>query len=315
MTQKPSKRLYLITALILATASAIPVWHFVMMISWHFGYGWLSYNVVAVVPFMAVSVTILLGFLLMPLLRSYSRRINHLFIFLFAVMVFSGLSLIAEAFVVSAEMRHISLAPDGYIMPRILLYSRMMRPPSEILAPNEILAYAITTTIPPAVRIHYYIFSIALITSVLSWLHNIAQTVYVDGRPGRRFVAIQGIATAGYILAYIMVRAVQFENLAALRLTPASVVNSAVCFVLASVVMGLWGISCFGFAKRARILPPMIAVLTVLLLYAAQFFMLGGQFYLYVQNSLVTFLIQVLIAVIPGIFVYLLLRCRAKPIK
>ena len=290
MVLKTFKRYYFTTVLILVGASLLPLWHFSLMLKQYYFGGWTEFNITLVIPFMAVSVSILLGFLLLPLLKSISVRKSHLIMLLYSVTAFCGLSIFAET---------ISTRLDVL---RILIPTRRWRPPDEIA---EMVSNA---GIPLTIRIHYYIFSIVLIVSILSLLYNFAQTRYADGQPGKRFLSLQGVTTSCYALAYFFVRVVQYENFATRQITPGSTINAAVCFVLAALVMGLWGISFLRFTKYTKTIPPLIAVLTVFLLYGAQYLMLDRQFYLYAESELVSFLLRIVIAIVPGALVYLSLR-------
>ena len=349
MILKTFKRYYFITALILAGAAIVPLWHFSLMLYQYFWGGWTRFNVTLVIPFMAISVSILLGFLLLPLLKNVSLCKSHLLMLLYSVFAFCGLSMPAERLSTRLqtlyhgiplgvdEILWTSRAPHWVTFPpdEALLRSRAPRgwilpgetaeapqrviPPDEALLgmrrlvpPAELAELAESAVISPAMRIHYYIFSIVLIVAILSWLYNFAQTRYANGQPGKRFLTVQGIATACYTLAYFLVRAVQYENFATRQITPGSAVNAAVCFVLAAFVMGLWGISFLRSTKHVKIVPPFISVLTGLLLYGAQYVMLDGQFYLYSESIFISLLLRSLIVVIPGVSVYLLLRLVLK---
>ena len=284
---KTFKRFYFITAIILFGLSIVPFWHFSLLLLEYFFWGRTEFNIIFIIPFMAVSASILLGFLLLPFLKNISLCKSHIIILLFSTTAFSGLSLLTERIVSLNEIN-------------ILLRSRRMPLPGEV--------EGLMAGIPVAIRIHYYIFSIILIISVLSWLYNFAQTRYANGRHGKRFLVIQAVATICYALAYFFVRVVQYENFAIRHITWGSVINAAVCFMLAAFFMGLFSSS---FLK-SKIIPPLVSVLTGVLLYAAQYFMLDGQFYLYSESIFISFLLRILIVTIPGIAVYLLLKFVLK---
>ena len=336
MIFKTFRRYYFATALILLGAASVPLWHFGLMLDQYFFGGWTWFNITLVIPFMAVSVSILLGFLLLPLLNNVSQRRSHLIMLIYSALAFVGLSRPAERISTRLGANEIiwnSRAPHWVLPPdEILVISRhwippdetlvMSRAPPEWIPPDETLVIS-RRWIPPGelaesaiisaeMRIHYYIFSIVLVVAVLSLLYNFAQTRYVNGQPGKRFLTLQGAVTACYTLAYFLVRIVQYENFATRHITPGSVINAAVCFMLAALVMGLWCISFLRSTKYVKIVPPLVAVLTGLLLYGAQYLMLGGQFYLYSESIFISFYLRNLIVVIPGIAVYLLLKFVLK---
>jgi len=294
MQTKAFKRFYLVTTLILTGAAAVPVWHFSLMVCATFFREGTQYNVTAVIPFMAVTVTILVGFLLLSLIKNLPVRKSHVIIFSFSTLAFIGLSLLAESLITSHTY--------SYTLMR-LTTSRMIAPPEEFFSYHMVRQIVEYNNLPFVIRVHYYIFSVVLAISVVSWLYNFTQA-----KPGKRFCAFQGIITACYALAYFFVRVMQYENFAARQLTWGSVLNAAVCFILASLAMGVWGISFLRNTKYVKIIPVIFAVLTGVLLYIAQYFMLDGQFYLYGESSFMSMLLRIFIVILPGVLVYLLLK-------
>ena len=166
---------YAVTVLILAGASAVPLWNFLTMVLAYYQIAWFGYDVTAVVPFMAVLTAILIGFLFLPMLWHMSILIKRIIVSVGATGIFLGLELFSE--MISASLKATFL----------VLTSRMMRSPEEI---------AELASIPWVVRIHYYLFSVILILAVLNFLYNLSNVLFGDGRPGKRVVILHGIATA-----------------------------------------------------------------------------------------------------------------------
>jgi len=270
---------YAITALVLAAAAAIPVRHFIAMVLTYYSITWISYDVTLVVPFAAVLVAILIGFLLLPIIK------NRLIVCIGAVGIFGGLAWYAEMIIARRDATF------------MLMLSRMWR------SPEEITAIVSGASIPWAVRAHYYIFSIVLVVAVVNFLYSLANTLLGDGKPGRPVIILQGIAVACYACAYFFVSVMQFQNLATLQLTWWSVFNVAACFILAAIAVGL----CNGFNK---ITAALLSTITVLALYAAEYFLLDGNFYSYHENAIITMGSRLLIIIIPGMVVYYVKRIR-----
>jgi len=293
MKSKVFLRFYLITAFALAAAAVIPVWHFSLMVSENPPYPF-SHNIIAVIPFMAVAVTTLLGFFLLPLLRDMSLRKGNFLILVFSSLVFCGIETIAE--MAGARSRALNI---------LMTFRRMF-------LPDEVAALVDENRIPIEIRLHYYIFSIILIIVILSWLHGYMKTSYGDGKPGNKFLVLYGIAALCYTMSYVFVRVMQYENYAARHLTWGSVLNAAICFLFAALVVGLYGSFFISYKKQIKMIPPFLSILTVLALYGAEFAMLDRGFYLYDENYILSFLIRILIAVSPGILVYWLLKAVQK---
>jgi len=162
--------------------------------------------------------------------------------------------------------------------------------------------------IPWQIRLHYYIFSVVLILAVLNFLYSLANTLYGGGKPGKRILILHGVATGCYALAYFFVRAMQYESHTLLLLTWGSVLNAAVCFILAAIAVGLY---CGSFMRHegwGKVIPPISSAFTVLVFYGAQYVMLEGRFYLYSESIVANILLRVLIVAIPGITVYNVFR-------
>jgi len=277
--------------LILIAASSAPLRHFVIMLLDYYHGRWPVHDVTLVIPFAAVSAAIVVGFLLLPVLWGLSAGKKRAVASAGAICVFLGLGLYIEMI---ATRLNVSID---------IVTSRMMRPPQDFF---RTVTYEMS--IPWEVRVHYYIFSIILVLAVLNFLYSLANVLYGDRRPDIRAVVLHGAATVCYALAYFFVRAMQFKNLATMQLTGWSFFNAAVCFVFAAIAVGLYGSSYLRFEGVKRFVPSVLAVATVLALYAAQYIMLGGRFYLVHYNAAVTLLFRTMIIIIPGIAVYFLAR-------
>lgn len=377
---------YTIIALILAGAAAFPFRNFVEMIS-IINYGFVYelpvlFSVSSIIPFMAVFMAILIGFLFLPMLRKISMTKRRIAVSVVAVMVFLGLGLYVETIAVRLDFipaivhhseeaipnqevvlavpnvidpalgsrapsrvfedlerfgdRGLALAVPYVILPviptrsgatffllpdgeRVLVVPGVNAPEDfsfDFLAgtgPSWIFDYPArfdmtTMYIPWYVRLHYYIFSVIFVLAVLNFLYSLANVLYGDGRPGKRVVVLHGAATGCYVLAYFFVRVMQYENYTTLLLTWGSVLNAAICFMLAAIAVGLYCGSFMRHKGHGKIIPPISSAITVLALYGAQYAMLGGNFYSYSHSSVVTIFLQILIIVIPSIIVYSLLR-------
>lgn len=294
MKTKSFFRYYLLTALILTGIAAVPAWNFLIMAHGiSRGYPWRDYHyeVIVVIPFAAVTAAILLGFLLLPLLRNMLSLKRHVSVSVAAVLFFCGLEYWAELIAARADAL------------RVVMLSRRMFMPDEIAAITRE-----AMLIPTAVKIHYYIFSIVLILAVLNWLYNLSEALYESGRKRKKLLITQGVATACYAPAYFLVRVMQYDDYAAMRLTWGSILNAVVCFTLAATAVGLFSVSYLRFEGKMKIVPSLLSVITVLALYGAEYAMLDRKFYSYGENSIASLILHILIAAIPGLLVYLLLR-------
>ena len=285
---------YVITALILLGGAAVPLWNFfIMVLAYYSDYRQamrFDYNVTLIIPFMAVMTAIFVGFLFLPVLWRMSMLKKRIIVSVGAICIFVGLGFYSE--MIAARLRTTIE----------VLTSRMMRSPSDIAMLTSEMS------IPWVVRIHYYVFSVILILAVLNFLYSLANVLYGDGKPNKSTVVINGIATTCYALAYFLVRVMQFENISTLYLTQGSVLNAAICFILAAVAVGLYSNSFVRYKGWGKIIPSVLSAIAVLVLYAAQYAMLGGNFYTYSGNAVITIFLRLVIVAVPGVIVYFVPR-------
>jgi len=303
------------------------------------------FSVSSVIPFLAVLSTILFGFLVLPLLWKLPAIKRRIFASALAVVIFLSLGLLVEE--LSLELEYISTdfhtpvhryipeeVLDTYDINSAMIQSAMMTRSGMIRLPDgewfnpwlymreSYTDHQLFTTdprfnitsmyIPWYVKLHYYIFSTILVLAVLNFLYSLANLLYGGGNPSKRIVTLYGITTGCYALAYFFVRAVRYENHAAFHITWDSVLNAAICFVLAGIAVGLF---CGSFLQHEcwrKIIPPAASAVTVLALYGAQYAMLGGNFYLYSESTAVNISLRILIVVIPSIVAYFLLHKCTK---
>lgn len=290
MKSKEFLRYYVITVSILTGVAIVPVFNFAIMVCSFSINQRADYNILAVIPFTAVTVAILFGFMLLPLLRDMPPRKRQIIASALAVFIFCALESTAETLAARLDRLHV-----------VMTHRKM-------LTPEEITALARGVRFPLEIRLHYYIFSVILVLCVLNFLYGLANMLHADGKPGKKVVVLQGMATACYALAYILVRVMQYEDYATMRLTWSSVLNAAVCFTLAALVVGLYAGSFMRLEGRGKIVPPLLSVFTVISLYFTEYAMLDGEFYSYCENATLTIMIRFLIIVISGVLVYLLLH-------
>jgi hypothetical protein len=146
-----------------------------------------------------------------------------------------------------------------------------------------------------------------LIVAVLHFLCLLAENLFGSKKPGTKPVIVSGIALTCYTAAYLLVQVVRYRDCDLLQVTWGTVLNIAVCFMLAAIASGLFSASFMRFAGRRKIIPSLIAVITVLALYGAEFALKDGRFYIYAENFIVNIFLHALIILSPAVVVRLLL--------
>jgi len=182
----------LFITLVLTGLAFYPVYNFIMMTD-IIGRG--QFDITAIVPFMAVTVAIMAGFLLMPLLKRLPLCKKQILIPAVGMLIFICLDLLALHVAsnagVSAWGRGHNIWPIDELMisrapPRLLDELMLSRAPRNLWPPYEdeiYLSHATrfiiigANTIPWRVRIHYYVFSIVLVVAALNWLVNASTAI------------------------------------------------------------------------------------------------------------------------------------------
>ena len=329
---------YPLLALVLFSALLIPALNFLIMANAFSRFNIYNYDITVVIPFMAVIAAILVGFLLLPLLKKTTLRKKSVMICIVGVLVFIGLDMLVQNVAANTAVSMISrhhwhnaevtrysrihgiplnelmhtrsgmvLGPDGIPIPEYF----MGRVWSDDFTYYTLLERNILNDfgmIPWSVRIHYYLFSIILILAALNCLVVFSETLSGNGSHSKKVITVQGVALVCYMLAYIFVGVMIYEDFAARHITWGSKLNSTICFILAAINAGLYSKPLLRFVGRTgRIVSSLIASATVFALYGAQYIMLNGRFYSFGSNTYIEFAIRALVAITPGIIIYLLL--------
>ena len=295
MKSKVFWRYYLITVLVLLGAAAIPFWNFAVMTSRYLykESALLFHNYREVFPFTAVTAALLITFLLAPLLKNLPLRKKYTLTSVFALALFGAIEEVVEA-----------LAVRSYIYKTAMLEARS---PFFMPEPIDLANFDYQSVLPLSIKLHYYVFSIVLIMAVLHFLCILYEQLFGAAKPGIRPVMVSGIALVCYTAAYLLVQVVRYSDYDLLQVTWGTILNIAICFMFAAIAAGLFSASFMRFEGRKKIIPSLVAVMTVLALYGAEFALKNGEFYSYTGSMVVNVLLHVLIIIAPAIIVQLLL--------
>ncbi|MDR0271784.1 MAG: hypothetical protein LBI27_00500 [Clostridiales bacterium] len=122
--------------------------------------------------------------------------------------------------------------------------------------------------ISPAVKLHYYIFSIILILAMLNFLFILIHNFSLSR------LLVHAITGAAYLSSVLAVRVIDYVHFESSHITPESTVSVLLCIILAAVSAGL-------LIEKSHVLASAVSACTVILLYFSEFLMLGGSFYKY----------------------------------
>jgi hypothetical protein len=259
--------------------------HFLILVSGFSG----DYNYI--IPFFAISVTVLIMFLLLPRLKKFDFDKQKKIVSITAVSLFLALQLYAQRVAAIGPALH-----EMFMSRRVRIY--------DYEAYMQALA---DSRIPFTVQIHYYVLSVILVLFVVHWLYGFAETRYGSGKPGVKQLVVHGLIMACYIVAFVWIRTELFYEMYVqtfaygqtsifgegafsfyssfwfaynyydytLYLTWESVVIAGSFFALAGVAAGLFSALHMHSEERAWWMSPCIGMATVFALYVMQFFLYG----------------------------------------
>lgn len=214
-----------------------------------------------IIPYAPIGLSLILVTILIRPLRIFEDEILHAISFIAGIAAFAGFELLFEKI---PALSNEKLA-DIYSAQTALCIAPV----------KEFYPTGVPELFSPVVRIHFYVVSILLIlifTKVI--LDGFLAVENKRGFSSAYFVRL----TAGVVLLFICIigNITDFFRNGSRDLPLASVILIISFFIVQSVVMGLVVV---GFCKQNYIVAPIVSVLTCIVVYIGEYFVLGGYFY------------------------------------
>ncbi len=228
-----------------------------------------------IIPYTPISIAIIFGVLLMPLLFRVMKRFALLGGTVISTIIFFAAELLFERKVVVTSSEAIAkledwqmymcyVPPEGYA-------SYKEQTPVDILIGNY----------NPAFKLHFYVISVVLILSVLSILYGFAAMIKSGDNKRKDSLILQSVSTASFLGLCILACFTAFWRNGELKVSALSAFLMIVFFILLGVTVGIYiGSFCIGKRKTISVvLPAIIASAMTLLMYAGEMILLHGNLY------------------------------------
>lgn len=238
------------------------------------------------IPYTPISIAVLLGLLILPMLLNRMKRFSLPTLLVIAIAVFFASELFFEKMVVFEP----ALAP----IPGTELIVKDEIPTTTVENWQMYLCAAPSTTIVepselevlqgdynPAFKLHFYLISVVLIVGMLSTFHGLGQMILTGDRRRQNLLMILAIATLFFLGLCIFACFTAFFRTGTYRVSPLSATLMSVFFILLGFLIGIFMGSLLHGRKRWLSIgvPSISASLVTLLMYIGEMILLHGRVY------------------------------------
>ena len=281
MKNKSFNRYYLFSCLGVLIASYYPLSMGVRVISDMFTNGAvLKENYPKyIIPYTPISVAIIVGVLLMPLLIRFFKRFAFVGGASIATGIFFALEFLLEQKVVVSTAETVTKLEDWQMF--------MCYVPPEGWG-ETVTTYKTQTAVDilmgdynPAFKLHFYIISVVLIITILNSLYGFGQMIKSGDKKRCKSLVMQSICSVIFLGLCILACFTAFWRDGSIQVSLLSAALMTIFFVLLGVATGVFAGS-FLLGKRKLVsvwIPAVIASVMTLLMYIGEMILLNGHLY------------------------------------
>ena len=232
-----------------------------------------------IIPYTPISVAIIIGVLLMPLLIRFLKRFAFAGSALFATGVFFGLEWLFEQKVVVSTAETVTKLEDWQMY--------MCYVPPEGWG-ETVTTYKTQTAVDilmgdynPAFKLHFYIISIVLILTILNCLYGFGHMIKTGERKRLTALVMQSVCSLIFLGLCILACFTAFWRDGRIMVSPLSASLMTIFFILLGVTVGIFAGS-FLLGKQRIIsvlIPAIISSAMTLLMYLGEMILLHGHLY------------------------------------
>lgn len=232
-----------------------------------------------IIPYTPISVAIIIGVLLMPLLIRFLKRFAFAGSALFATGVFFGLEWLFEQKVVVSTAETVTKLEDWQMY--------MCYVPPEGWG-ETVTTYKTQTAVDilmgdynPAFKLHFYIISVLLIITILNCLYGFGQMIKNGDKKRLKSLVLQAICSVIFLGLCILACFTAFWRDGSIQVSPLSAALMTVFFILFGVSAGVF-VGSFLLGKRKLVsiwIPSISASVMTLLMYVGEMILLNGHLY------------------------------------
>ena len=228
-----------------------------------------------VIPYTPVSLAIIIGVLLMPLLFRYIKKAILPAASVVSLGVFFLTELLLESKVIVTS--DVTTTLESWQMYMCIAYLPSASPEIKTQRAIDILIGDYS----PTFKLHFYFISIILIISFLNCLYGFGQIVRDGQRARLKALIVQSVCSVLFLVLCILACFTAFFRNGEIRVPTVSAILMSLFFVIFGVTAGVYaGSFLLGRKKGVSIvLPAVIASLVTLVMYIGEMCLLSGNLY------------------------------------
>lgn len=233
-----------------------------------------------IIPYTPISVAVIIGVLLMPLLIKFLGRFAMVGGTLVSTVVFFVIELLFEQKVVVSTAETITKLEDWQMF--------MCYTPPKGWGEN-ITTYKTQTAVDilmgeynPAFKLHFYIISVVLIITILNCLYGFGQMIKNGENKRLKALILQSVCSVVFLGLCILACFTAFWRDGNIRVSPLSAFLMTVFFILLGVTVGVF-VGSFLLGKRklfSVVVPSIVSALMTFLMYVGEMILLNGHLYI-----------------------------------
>lgn len=275
MKEKRLKRYYMFSAAGILTASFYPLYMGARVVGDMITKGRVMQEDYPkyIIPYTPISLALIAGVLLMPLLVRYAKRMSLLWASAVSAVIFFGTELLLESKVIVTST--IDTALESWQM------YMCIGPLIEEETSTQTAVEIFMGNYNPAFKLHFYAISLVLILSILNCFYGFAHMMQDGEKKRMNTLIIQTICSGIFLGLCILACFTAFFRTGEIQISFISAILMTLFFVLFGITAGVYAGS-FLFGKNGWIsigIPAVTASLMTALMYVGEMILLNGHLY------------------------------------
>ena len=229
-----------------------------------------------IIPYTPISIAVLLGVLLLPLLVKKCKKHAFLCVAIVSILVFLGTEILFERMMVVKNGEEKVVLQDWQMF---MCAAPALKPGKGAISkePLDIL----TGNYNPGFKMHFYLISVILILGILNSIYGFAKSFLSDDKKRRKALILQSVAVIEFLGLCILACFTAFFRTGEIRVPTISTVLMSIFFVVFGLTAGIF-LGSFLLGKKKIIsvgAPAVLAAVTTFLMYIGEAVLLNGRLY------------------------------------
>lgn len=224
-----------------------------------------------IIPYTPISIAVILGVLLIPVLQRLSERLS----FLWGVILSTAVFFVAERLMET----NILIQSDRPVPLESWQMSLCIGPPREYRVWEAV--DVLLGGYDPAFKLHFYMISVIMIITLLNFFYGYARMIRSKDETRKKALIIQAVTSLSFIGMCIWACFTSFYRTGELTVSVLSAILMAVFFALMGITVGVFvGSFTLGESRgQAVLLPAITAAVTTLAMYTGEMILLNNNLY------------------------------------